>query len=418
MASSGPDVIAVTEAVPVRVEQRGRRSVGEVQVGTSGGVEDGRVTISRRRVESMLVDAYRDKLAGMTDGEVSRLFEMEVLKAFPTGSILGKGEFDANNDANMESTQGREKSTGDMRAKSDLSGGRVAESSSAGTTSGDAVEDETGLLLRTSGKRTKEVTGEKNSDVVGEEGGDNNSNRLGGGRGLAGTGFSDGLLGGIVSKMFGDVQDPKEVAVPLMGTGALVLGVALMYRLISTLSSGNDGGRGPGALGGDNARRDEIEFLGDTGDVNGNVKDTGGGNGLQLPLPAEDPYTRFESIGSGEVIWQRRSEPEGPEGPEGPEQTERKNRQSRQEATLSAEEDAGDNSRQLMGPEVEADPWRTPLPGTGGEADFGTSKGRNTITNLPTSSNPRPSPKLPTGVRFPPTKDVLDNAEGVVSRRQ
>ena len=82
--------VVTTGEVPLVVEQL--VATAPAASGDNSTDTSGRVTISRRRVESMLVDAYREKLSGMTDAELSRLFESEVLREFPSASILGGGE--------------------------------------------------------------------------------------------------------------------------------------------------------------------------------------------------------------------------------------------------------------------------------------------------------------------------------------
>ncbi len=87
----------------------------------------------------------------------------------------------------------------------------------------------------------------------------------------------------LVARVFGDVRDPKEVALPVMGTGALVWGPALMYRQLSTLS---------------------VAALPRPGRARGEAVDrAGSGREPRPPLPpVADPYTRYDSAGTGEEI--------------------------------------------------------------------------------------------------------------------
>jgi hypothetical protein len=298
LAVSRVDVASlVTMEVPLVEVQRvasARDTSGDAAADSSG-----RVTISRRRVESMLVDAYREKLSGMTDAELSRLFESEVLREFPSGSILGGGE-------------------------------KVGET--AGETAGEAAGEAAGLDTRgwSSGSAVPAGVAEVKDVVVEGEVGASSGSRDA--EAEAGTGVitseSMGTSSGVgsvveavVARVFGEVRDPKEVAVPVMGTGALVLGVALMYRLISTLS-----------VGGEQKRTE--------GDAGGRA-----GSGQGPPQGVADPYTRYESMGSGEVIWQRQ------EG------------SARDNGAAAGGTSGGRGRGQPRATEI--DPWRTPLPGSG-----------------------------------------------------
>ena len=336
--------VVTTGEVPLVVEQL--VATAPAASGDNSTDTSGRVTISRRRVESMLVDAYREKLSGMTDAELSRLFESEVLREFPSASILGGGEAGGEvvgkaggevvGKAGGDKT--REGSSGDSSVRAGVANGGVGGSSSGGLSVGTAAETAPEMETRA------EVT-------VGLRA----SERLGG------EAAAGGVMEALVARVFGDVRDPKEVAVPIMGAGALVLGVALMYKLISTLSMGGGQGRAGAGEGG------EVRV------------------GEGLPPPAVDPYTRYDSVGSGEVIWQRQDGIARERG-----------------GTTGAMEGRG----QVRATEV--DPWRAPLPGAaaglGGDAGARIDEGGDEVL----ADRGGADDNLPTA------KDVLDNAEDLV----
>ena len=158
------------------------------------------------------------------------------------------------------------------------------------------------------------------------------------------------------------VKDPKDVVVPVMGTGALVLGVALIYKLISTLSGKTGAAE-------------------QTGGDSGNTKNTK--TSVPLPPPGEDPYLMYEqSAGQGEVIWQRRDNVDVPRPVEGRAPVQRP-------------------------PSAAEDPWRTPMNGTSGtNGSSRAGAAPSTPTDLVTER-----PVIPAT-----PKDVLDNAEGLVQK--
>ncbi len=261
---SGADMASlVMMEVPLVAEQR-VGTARDASGGAAAGVS-GRVTISRPRVEAMLVDAYREKLSGMTDAELSGLFESEVLREFPSGSVLGGVVGERVGERAGERAEERGGGRAEGRA-GDRKGVGAGAGSGASYGSGDA-----GAEVRPGVDGGLEPFG---------------SGTVAGGYG--------GAMEALVARVFGDVRDPKEVALPVMGTGALVLGVALMYRLISTLSVGAIQGQGQGRAGGEAVDR------------------TGSGREPLPPLPpVADPYTRYDSVGTGEVIWQRQERSPG-----------------------------------------------------------------------------------------------------------
>ena len=209
----------------------------------------------------------------------------------------------------------------------------------------------------------------------------------------------------LVARVFGDVRDPKEVALPVMGTGALVLGVALMYRLISTLSVGASQGQGQGRAGGEAVDR------------------AGSGREPLPPVPpVADPYTRYDSVGSGEVIWQRQEGAASGDGGVG--------------GGIGGGRERG-RSRA-----TEVDPWRAPLPGAGldvepvgGAGALGASGGVDEVgevgqvgqvgevgevgeVDASVDVDIRENAGSVGAGNLPIAKDVLDNAEDVLAPRK
>ena len=312
--------------VPVLVEQQQLqqqlpqdtpRDIGEARA--QPAASDGRVTIPRRRAESMLVDAYREKLAAMSDVEVSHLFEREVLKEFPGDVILGvRGQ-----EALPSST-------------SSTAAGAASPSPSSGGSMPGVGNDETASLLRMQGR-------EESSGLTSKPDGN----------------------AGLLEKVFGGIQDPKEVAVPVMGAGALVLGVALMYKLISTLSNGGKDGGGSMGPGSEAAREGPRELSRELP--------------RELPPPEQDPYLMYDQQSkSGEVLWQRRDV------------------QDASYARARGGERKTPKGRDLT---AEEDPWRAPMPTEGSESPSNRSVGDATASSI----SGKPSGP----------KDVLDNAESV-----
>jgi len=220
------------------------------------------VTIPRRIAETALIDEYKDMLREMSDEDIARLFEEEilmkrphvaptqqVLKEFPTENVLGKS---------LEKEE------------------RIVSPSSVPLPMEDA--DETALLLQGGDDKKDDSMVPQIHDAI--------LNRI----------FEGGLLG-----MQGR---SKDLAAPIMGTGALVVGVALMYTLISTLS----GGRGEERSTPEEAPPPQLEKQFD---------------------PSTDPYTMYNTAaGAGEIIWQRQ------------------------------EEDGNTVKQKVL---IDEDPWRTPM---------------------------------------------------------
>lgn len=327
-----PLPVEAVGAVQAVVEQR--RGDGIASTGAGAG----RVTIPRRRAESMLVDAYREKLAGMTDAEVSRLFEIEVLKEFPSGELLSPGGGDRRTDRDggdreLERERERERERGDGRRRDEPSSVSPSPAPMTATTRQQKGPQPPGETERVD--ETASLLGmQRSDDKTGTEAPSPSTNPI--------------------TSLFGDVQDPKDVAVPVMGTGALVLGVALIYKLISTLS---------GRTGGEEQTAGGVA----AGNTDGN------GTSVPLPPPGQDPYLMYEqSDGQGEVIWQRQG-------------------------------DAGDpRPLERRAPSTTAttteDPWRTPMNGGSPVAGRGPRSPEMTAEK----------PVIPSA-----PKDVLDNAEGL-----
>ena len=151
------------------------------------------VEIPRRVAEEMLVKHYKEVLEGLPDGEVARLFEEEIVsEGLEDKKVDGRGavkDFPVDGRGVMK----------DFPV--DVLGQKVVEEQEGGLEKG----DETSRLLS--------QQSEGQGAVVPE--------------------YWD--AGGFLS------VDPKDVALPVMGVGVVVIGVALMYKLISTLSSSGNG---------------------------------------------------------------------------------------------------------------------------------------------------------------------------------
>lgn len=226
------------------------------------------VTIPRRIAENALVSMYKKALRGMSDEEISRLFEEEIvvtranadlgdigmenaMRDFPTEDILESSiEIQKQEDVGSESTSTRAPGTSYKVDDTD-------------------IQDETAQLLQN--------TGEKGPDMDQNDGQSQNYFEV-----IFNTIMKDRLVAG---------KDPKELAVPIMGTGALVLGVALMYKLISTISVGDTQ---ESTMPSSSLSKDGMETpkrLEDTFDRE------------------NDPYTLYNTAaGTGGVIWERKEE--------------------------------------------------------------------------------------------------------------
>ena len=200
------------------------------------------VAIPRRIAEAALVDDYKESLRGMSDEDIAKLFEEEilikrsqvssaqqVLKEFPSSDVLD-----------------------DSPVKEERLNSSPSTSLSIENT------DETALLLQ------------------GGEDVDDNS---------MAPQYTNAVLNTLFEKGLRGIQGrAKDLAVPIMGSGALVLGVALMYTLISTLSGGK-------------------------GDLRSEPEEAPPEQGQPGYDPSTDPYTMYNTTaGTGEVIWQRKEE--------------------------------------------------------------------------------------------------------------
>jgi hypothetical protein len=231
---------------------------------------NGRVTIRRHTAEGLLVDAYRDTLSRMSDQDLSRLFETEILKDFPEDSIL------------LKSSSGSVSGSGLLEAKRKDAVGEP-------TTSPE-------MLLQSSENETPSLPPQQKRAEEGDEQGSTPGKPI--------------VDENLISRLLANVQDPKDIAVPVMGTGVLVLGVAAMYKLISSLSNVGD--------------KDAQKIDDGEGGLPGTAVKQG------LPPPAEDPYTMYEQTSQpGGIIWQRREE------------------------------------TSATGVDAQEDPWRVPLDGSG-----------------------------------------------------
>jgi hypothetical protein len=173
-------------------------AIGSTRKGTGGVVVHAHrasdvertVEIPRRVAEEMLVKHYREVLEGLPDGEVARLFEEEIVsEGFQEKKVDGGGMRDFPVDVVLGQNVLEE---GEQEEEQEVQG-RVEKG------------DETSALLS--------QQSEGRAAVVHE--------------------YWD--AGGFLS------VDPKDVALPVMGVGVVVIGVALMYKLISTLSSSGNG---------------------------------------------------------------------------------------------------------------------------------------------------------------------------------
>lgn len=274
------------------------------------------VTIPRRIAENALIEEYREKLRGMSDEDIARLFEedilvmrsnvntvRQVLKEFPAEEVLRPSNSPKEQEEQKLSSSSTPFPIEDM--------------------------DETALLLQ---------GGDDDHAAVADA--DTSLQRV---QELFGRIFDNGLVG--IS------GTSKDLAVPIMGTGALVLGVALMYALISTLS---------------NVKGDESS-----------APEEASTDLEEQPFdPSSDPYTMYNgTVGTGEVIWQRK-------------------------------EEDGESARQQPQRDLDEDPWRTPMNDVKPLSNSSISSSEN--TEGASSKRTQLENKRP-----PPLDQILDNAESI-----
>lgn len=251
---------------------------GNMFVIQSIGQQERTVPIPRWVAEKMLVERYKDMLSNMSDEDVAKLFEQQGvgLKEFPQG-LVGDTNAQRSN-SNIEKMKDkmivaeRRDAGVPPAASGDASPSPDASLSPSAIVRGGEEEDETAALL-----------GERQDDrlVDGEEG----------------VQFSALLR----------FVDSKDVALIAMGTGGLVLGTALMYMLISTLS----GSAGSAESTSESSSR-KIENKSDKKEEDaGEVQQR---NGEETVMGIPDPYTMYTTGRSpdseGGVIWERKEKPQ------------------------------------------------------------------------------------------------------------
>eukprot|EP00889_Picochlorum_renovo_P001930 jgi/Picre1/28960/NNA_004354.t1 len=217
------------------------------------GQQERTVPIPRWVAEKMLVERYRDMLSTMSDEDVAKLFEQQGvgLKEFPQGLV-------GNNDTTTTNDDDVQRSSNNSNIEEKKSNMVVVESRDAGASPSPASSES--------------VRGGEEEDET-----------------------AHSLLQNV---------DSKNVALIAMGTGGLVLGTALMYMLISTLSGSAASTKSssesfPGKM--------ESEKKEDAGEQR---------NGEEPASIPPDPYTMYTTAttggspdSEGGVIWERKEKP-------------------------------------------------------------------------------------------------------------
>ena len=249
----------------------------------SVGQQERTVPIPRWVAEKMLVERYKDMLSTMSDAEVAKLFEQEGvgLKEFPQG-LVGR-----DNASSMEETSRDGRDVVDTRDD-----GAIASSSGA-TTASPSLSPPSPLPPSLSPPSPAVVgRGEEEDETAAllEEG----QNGLG----------EAGDRARISSLL--QYVDSKDIALIAMGTGGLVLGTALMYILISTLSSSS--AKGPPSSPDSSPKSIEQKEDAREGQQR---------NGEETASSVPDPYTMYAAAQStdteGGVIWERRENSPAPQ---------------------------------------------------------------------------------------------------------
>ncbi|KAI8104732.1 hypothetical protein M9434_003285 [Picochlorum sp. BPE23] len=246
------------------------------------GQQERTVPIPRWVAEKMLVERYRDMLSTMSDEDVAKLFEQQGvgLKEFPQGLVGNNDTTTTTKDDDDDVQRNSNNSTIEEEKKSNMV---VVESRDAGASPspasseivpGGEEEDETAALL---GEREDGLDTNRRVDRVEDGGG--------------------------VSALLQNV-DSKNVALIAMGTGGLVLGTALMYMLISTLSGSAASTKSSSESF---PRKIESEKKEDAGEQR---------NGEEPASIPPDPYTMYTTAttggspdSEGGVIWERKEKP-------------------------------------------------------------------------------------------------------------
>lgn len=290
------------------------------------------VTIPRQMAENALVEEYKERLHDMSDGDIAGLFEEEIVAKRSRGSS-----------ASARSST-RDFPTEDILGSSNvMSSAQEEQSADAPYVKDTDIKDETAMLLR--GKEGAYAS-PSNDDAQ-------NKGQ-----------YDLGLLKGIMGSdrlLEWATRRSKDLAVPIMGAGALVLGVALLYtRLVSMFSHGNtyaeNGGR-------------------DRQGTSSDVMLDGQGQQESSIDRNSDPYTRYTaSAGTGEILWKRQ------------EQNDEIHLNKQQ---VSSRKNEGDE-----------DPWRTPMQGVMME-DSPDMVGPDTRVPI---ENKRPKTSI---------NQILDNAESI-----
>ncbi|WPT15075.1 hypothetical protein PSENEW3_00003016 [Picochlorum sp. SENEW3] len=250
---------------------------GHMLVIQSIGQQERTVPIPRWVAEKMLVERYRDMLSTMSDEDVAKLFEQQGvgLKEFPQGLVGNNDSTTTNKDDDVQRSSNNsnieEKKSNMVVVESRDAGASPPASSEIVRGGGGEEEDETAALL---GEREDGLATNRRVDRVEEGGG--------------------------VSALLQNV-DSKNVALIAMGTGGLVLGTALMYMLISTLSgSAASTKRSSESF----PRKIESEKKEDAGEQR---------NGNETASIPPDPYTMYTTVttggspdSEGGVIWERK----------------------------------------------------------------------------------------------------------------